>query len=115
MSSFRKPLTVKRYSGGAYDVNGFWVEGTTSTFSISASVQPMSYEEMQLVDENRRGTSTFKIYTDSELITSEKEGQNPDRVIYNSEEYEVTKIGDWHNDVINHYKYVINKVVSNND
>ena len=113
MSRFRKPLTVKRISGGAYDVSGFWVEGTESEITIQASVQPASYKEMELVDENRRETSKFKIYTDTLLRTAEKGSQNPDRVVYNSEEYEVVALGDWHNDVINHYKYLMSKVVSN--
>jgi hypothetical protein len=112
MCEFRKDRTIKRLAGGSY-VNGIWIEGTESQFTIKASVQPMRGQEMLLLDENRRDIASFKIYTDAELITASKNSQNPDKIVLDDGDYEVIKVMPWQNDVINHYKYIVSKVVSN--
>jgi hypothetical protein len=44
MSSFRVPVQISRPAAGSY-VNGVWVAGTDTTFTIRASVQPVSGED----------------------------------------------------------------------
>lgn len=109
---FRQDRTVKRFTGGGY-VKGIYNEGTESQFTIKASVQPMKGQEMLLLDENRRDRAAFKIYSDTELFTASKSSQNPDRVVLNDGDYEVVKVMPWQNNIINHYKYLISKAVSN--
>ncbi len=114
MCKFRQPLVVKRFTGESYDVDGFLIEGTETQINIEASVQPATGKETMLLPENRRETEHYKIYTDTELFTAEKgSSQSPDRVVYVGNDYEVTKLGRWQNGIINHFKYMISKVVSN--
>jgi hypothetical protein len=110
---FRQERTVKRFTGGGYDASGFYNEGTESQFPIKCSVQNPKGQEMMLLDENRRDTAVFRIYADTQLFTASKSSQNPDRVVLDDGDYEVVKVMPWQNNIINHYKYLISKVVSN--
>jgi hypothetical protein len=110
ISSFRKALTVTRYAAGSY-VDGRWVEGVGSTFTIKASVQPLSDREMQLLPEARRNTETYNLFTDTQLRTAEQtQGKNADRVSIYGEMFEVLSVGHWQNDVLNHFKIVVSKL-----
>ncbi len=102
MSSFRRPLVVKRKTTGSY-VDGEWIEGTTTTIDITASVQPLKPEEVQFLDEGRRNSSSYFLFTDTKLnlVTS----ANPDLVTINGVDHEIQKEESWQNNVINHYKY----------
>ncbi len=111
---FRKPLTINRVAG-AYD-HGKWVEGDTIDFEIQASVQPvksLSENEMQSIPEGRRQSAMFRIYTNTELLTTEID-QQPDRAMINGEEFELFVSNPWQNNVINHYKYVLVKMEKQN-
>ena len=106
---FRKPLTIRRVSG-VWD-HGNWIEGSSIDFEISASVQPvtgLSENVMQSIPEARRQSEMYRIYTNTELMTS---GVNevPDRALINGKEFEVFVSNEWQNNVINHYKYVLVK------
>ena len=114
MCKFRQSLVVKRFTGESYDVDGFLVEGTETQISIEASVQPATGKDTLLLPENRREAEHYKIYTDSALFTAEKgSSQSPDRVVFEGSDYEVMKKAPWRNGIINHFKYIISKVVSN--
>lgn len=113
MCKFRQSLIVKRFTGESY-VKGRLVDGTETQISIKASVQPATGRDTKLLPENRREVEHYKIYTDTELFTAEKgSSQSPDRVVYEGNDYEVLKLGRWQNGIINHFKYMISKVVSN--
>lgn len=114
MSSFRKSITVKRTDGGYYNVDGVWQKGTETQFSIQASVQPTTGEDMMLLPENRREVSSFKIFTDTKLFTSKKgSDREPDILVVDGEDYETIIVYRWQNDIINHWKAIISKKVSN--
>jgi hypothetical protein len=115
MSSFRRTLTVSRRATGDYNAGGFYeVSDAPSTFTIEASVQPMSGQEMKLLPENRREEEWTKIYTDTELYSAEKGSTgNADIVTIAGNSYEVFKIFPWLNGVINHYKVFLSKRTTN--
>ena len=86
---------------------GKWVEGSESSFTIKASVQPLSEEELQAMPEGRRTRETYRIFCDDVLNTVE--AQNPDEVVFGGERYEVYSAGKWQNQIINHYTYTISR------
>lgn len=118
MSSFRRTLTVRRRADGNYnqdDNAGFFeVEGEETTFTIEASVQPLSGSDIRLLPENRREEELTKIYTDSELRASEKgSAGNCDIVVIKGRDYEVVTEFPWENNVINHFKYILSRRTTN--
>lgn len=104
---FRKPITVKSKSGGAF-VNGFWVTGSISTSTIQASVQPLSPIDLQTLPENRRDKATFRLYSNYSFNTVGS--NNPDIVVIDGVDYEVISLSVWKNNVINHYKAIVAKI-----
>ena len=112
---FRSPITLRRPSAGSY-VNGIWVEGSYTDSTITASIQPLTGEDMQELPEGRRLSEAFKMYTSTPVMTVQEAGsnQNADRVVFNSKEYEVHEVNPWQNNsnftIVNHYKYLILRV-----
>lgn len=101
----RKPIIRRVLSSGGYDDAGEWVEGSGQTdTTIYATVQPMKPKEMLSLPEGRRERQSYVLYTDTRLNTL-LENNDPDRVIINTNEYEVVKRYNWKNSIINHYKY----------
>lgn len=108
--SFRKPFSVKRTTPGAY-VDGVFVEGTESTITIQASVQPLSDQDLQNLPEGRRESDMVKVYTNSNLnsVGSLGSGQQPDKIIWLGDEYEISSKSVRQMGVINHYRYFATK------
>lgn len=109
MSSFRQTVTVSRRGSGAF-VKGRWTgETEASTFDIKASIQPIRPNEVETLPEGRRNSKAFRLYTSADLrdVTT----QNPDQVSLFGETYEVTAKAPWRNNVINHYKYFVTKLL----
>ena len=101
--SFRKPITIRRKKPGFYE-KGIWVEGSESTFTILANVQPMKPEEVLCLPEGRRETAAIILYTDSALMCVGK--QNCDTVDWFDSLYEVISIEPWQSGIINHFKVI---------
>lgn len=104
---FRSPLTVYRWTDGAY-VNGRWVEATQTTIPITASIQPTTGEDTQLVPEGRNPQKTYKLYTSTPIKTISD--TNPDQIEIFGERYEVIQVFPWQNNanfaIVNHYKFI---------
>lgn len=108
--SFRKPIEIKRTSAGSY-VSGTFVNGSASTITIEASIQPMKSEDMVTLPEGRRLTDFVKLYTSTNLNTvSETTGQQPDRLTWRGHAYECISVDVHQMDVIPHYKCIFVKV-----
>jgi len=107
VSSFRKPFTIRRQSGGTR-TDGHWIEGTETEIDILASVQPLTPREMESLPEGRRTKQAFKIYTDTELKTVES--QSPDHITLYGDDFEVLSVAPYQSDVINHFKAVAVKI-----
>ena len=108
MSTFRRSLNRKTKSAGAM-TNGRWSETTTANGTILASVQPMLPHEMDALPQGRREDQSYTLFTDTELNPIGT--QNPDLITIDGEDYEVAKVSPWQNNVINHYKVFVVKVL----
>lgn len=109
---FRKPLTVKRQSEGAW-VNGFWVAGSETTLTIQASAQPANADDMQLLPDGKRLQGAYKIYTDADLIVAiEGVTQVADKVVINGQDYEISAANPWQNGIIPHNEFMATRVQS---
>jgi hypothetical protein len=104
--SFRKTQTIKRTVPGSY-VNGVYVEGTETTLTIQASVQPMSGNDLVAVPEGRRASDMVKLYTSTDLFSQGDagSGQSPDRLTYRGKDYEIYTKEPNQMGVVSHYKY----------
>lgn len=103
-TQFRSSFTIRRKTAGSY-VNGFWVEGSESTFVIQASVQPVTGLELQALPEARRNSQVVKFYTDTLLLTASPDGAtNPDILEAFGFDFEVFEVQPWQSNVISHYK-----------
>jgi hypothetical protein len=111
MSSFRKPYTINRTNPGAY-VNGEWVAGSATTVAITATIQPVSDQDLINFPAGTRSSDVVKIYTATELNTVEDMGENqqPDRIDWFGHTYEITAKSVRQMSVINHYRYWATKV-----
>lgn len=111
MSSFRKPYTIQRTAPGSY-VNGEWVEGVVSDVPITATIQPVSDQDLINFPAGTRSSDLVKIYTDADLFTVEDMGANqqPDRIDWFGHTYEITSKSIRQMNVINHYRYWATKV-----
>lgn len=107
--ALRGPITVRRRAAGSW-VDGQWVEGSESSITIQASVQPARQDDMEMLPEGRRLTGAYRIYTDAELtIATEAGDQNADIVEIRGADYEVTARADWQNRLIDHRRYIVTR------
>jgi hypothetical protein len=86
-------FTVTRYAAGTYTEGGY-VAGTTSTFSIKASVQPVKGQELMRLPEGERLRDYLAVYTDTQL-RSLQDDKAPDRISIEGYTYEVVAVDDW--------------------
>ncbi len=79
--------TVTRPGAGSH-VNGEWVPGSTSDFSIDASIQPLSARELLVLPEGRRESEIRLVLTTTEV-------RNKDTVAIGSETWEFFNAEEW--------------------
>lgn len=112
MSSFRKLVTIKQFTGGNW-LNGRWQAGSTANININASLQPADSNKIsriiETLPEGRKTTEKYFLYTSTKLTTLQ-EGENPDIALIDGKEFEILREANWNNHVINHYKYLISKI-----
>lgn len=108
----RKTLNIKQFAAGVYNgTTGLWVEGASTTGTITASVQPLRGKEMEMLPEARRESQAYKLYTDTQLFTVDTTtNKNPDQVQINGDWHEVLIVEDWQNEILNHYKVIVVKL-----
>lgn len=108
ISLFRKPLSGQRYGAGTW-TNGRWIEGAPTAIAFDASVQPTTAHELLTLDIARRERQSFTLYTDFKLVALTSGSKNPDVVFLNGGNYEVVQESPWQNNVISHYKFIVQK------
>jgi len=110
VSSFRRPLTITRYPAGSY-VNGVWTQGTPTSVSIRASVQPTSPHDLQRLPEGRRTGRTYTLFSNEQLFPAQQgTATNSDQVTLYGLTFEVISCEQWQNDVIPHYKSIVGEI-----
>lgn len=98
MSFFKShTLTVYRKDGSKDNyVNGYYQEGTSSTFTIECTFQPMRGKSLEPYMEGYNKPEGYAGSTYTEL-------QLKDEIEYNGNKYVVEKVEPWMNNIINHY------------
>lgn len=99
--------TVTRYSASAYGTDGRLDAPTTSTFSILASVQPLTGRDLQRLPEGLRTAELLAVFTETELKT-QGATQDPDSVSIDGFSYEVQTVDRW-GTLGNYYRAVVAK------
>ena len=96
------PSIISHLGTGSYVVNRkdtpTYVKGrlqpyTSTSFTITASVQPLTGNDMRLLPEGARADNTKSLFTPTKLKTTGDAG--PDVVVINSEDYEVFNVESW--------------------
>jgi len=108
-SRFRKTLTVTRGGAGQF-VDGIFQPGTQSSFTIQASVQPTTPDDVELIPAGKRDRLSYTLYSDTALKIANDNTQQPgDRVLIDGETYEAMGRQPWQNNIINHHRTVVVK------
>ena len=88
-------LTVKRAAAGTF-VNGRYVEAAPTTFTILASVQPLTGEDLQILPEAERTSDAVEIFSIAELFaTNYATNKLGDLVTYQGRDYRVSNAENW--------------------
>lgn len=91
-----EPVIRLSYPSSTY-VKGRWQQQTPSESEITASVQPLSGKDTQLLPEGYRLSSTVKIYSSDFLFPGDKENQRAaDRIRWKNNVYEIKLVEDWY-------------------
>jgi hypothetical protein len=86
--------TVTRRGAGTYDSAGVFVPAATSTFSITAAVQPSNGRRLEASAAGQRGGDTRTLHTTTALRTRDNGGA-PDVVTIGSESWTVIECQPW--------------------
>lgn len=85
--------TVTRTEVGAYDENGQYEPGDTSTLTIIADIQPVTGEELQNLREGQRANDVRVVYTNSALVAlDEVNGIVGDLIEHDGEMWRVFRV-----------------------
>lgn len=104
---FRKKLEVERKGQGEF-VDGYWQDGSSSLFSIFASIQGTDAEILETLPEGYRTRESYTLFTDSKLQTAITESATPDIITIEGDKFLVAKITPWqHLDPVKHYEVVV--------
>ena len=108
---FNSQVEVTRMGAGAYDDNGVWQDGKTSTTTIIANVQPLNQREMeqytQVFGFGNRTIMMVKIYTNAELNLDTQMGtQKADVITWLGRKYKIAMCEPWQSNIISHYRYI---------
>lgn len=108
--AFRKSQTIKRQGVGAY-VDGVWIAGAVAQFTINASVQPLSDQDLVNLPSGRRESDVVKMYCADDLIeVGRSTGQEPDVLVWLGKDYEITSKSVRQMGVLPHYRYWCTRV-----
>ena len=102
------PLIVVRKTAGSY-VDGRYVEGATSSFTIRANVQPgLKYNDTQRLPEGERGRLAVRVYTDSEVRARKEgaDGYDADEFEYEGRTYVISWCHHYTMGVLNHWRAI---------
>ena len=106
---FRRALTVTRQQPGQY-VNGIWQPGSESTFTVRASVQPATPDDVALLPSGQENNQAFTLYSDTALhVANEINNTVGDVVDVDGLPYRAMARQPWQNAVVPHHKTVVVK------
>jgi hypothetical protein len=94
----KEVITRRRFAGGTRGTDGRYVPGAATDTPINASVQPIGGVELQTLEEGDRQRDPKRVYTDSDLRTSNQHvtpKTKADHVIIDSVVYQVRRVDTW--------------------
>lgn len=102
--------TVSRFGAGTWSA-GVFTRATPTTFSIVASVQPVTGREIRALPEGRRGDEVRVVYTATALRTEGATG-SADTVSIDGEAWEVFKVESWIAWGETHYRAMVSRTAA---
>lgn len=104
---FRRQLSVFRKPSGEY-VDGVWQPyGDAEKLTITASVQPTSPEDIELLQSGKRKRRAYTLYSDVPFqMADDNKNIEADRVEIDGEMFEIEAVQNWQNSIIPHCKSV---------
>lgn len=98
-------LTVTRKTAGSY-IDGKWVPGSESTFTIQTSWQPANGADLQILEEGKRQSVVFKAYPVEQMLAADPKTQKEGDMItgLDGHKYEVIFVAPNQNAIIPQYK-----------
>jgi hypothetical protein len=110
IDKFGANYTVTRFLPGTY-TKGKWVGGgTSSTFTVVASVQPLKAFEAMAQPEGFRSREMIRIYTKTALqATREDQAVRGDQIVYKGRTYEIMRVEQWdwsYENAMPHFKVI---------
>ena len=112
-SQFDSDILVTRVTPSVLDAStGFFSNSVSSTFLITASVQPASGEDLLIFPEGERTKEFLLLFTETELNTADQDtGQKADQVEFKNKTYEVKKVSPFlTGTTLDHYECIVAKV-----
>lgn len=112
LQPFLSNITVFTVTGGASQP-ALTIANSPQIISATASVQPVTGDEVMLIPEARRDRENYSFFTSTQILGVTT--QNPDQVTvlkapFAGIVFEVIQIWDWQNNStftnVNHYKYI---------
>lgn len=101
--------TVTRFDEGE-NVDGVWVSGATTTFTIIACVQPATNlqrvvggADMRSLESNERTDNVRVLWTRTALHPRDRE-EDSDRILIDGRQYKVFRVEKWTYDGEQHYR-----------
>ncbi len=113
IQSLGKVFTVERRAAGSWNtVTGVFDKGALSTLTPTLVIQPMKPNEVLLLPEHRRQMESVKVYSVTELLTTDEKAQTTtDVLIYRGLRWEILQIGHWNEaPFLKHFKYAAVKI-----
>lgn len=108
---FNTNVEILRTTTGQYDDDGVWQEGTQSSLSVIANVQPLNTREIeqytQILAGGNRTISMVKVYTNAILLTdAQMTGQTADILVWRGKHYKIAMQEEWQSNIISHFRYI---------
>lgn len=97
--------TVTRAGAGTYTA-GRYVAASPSTFTITASVQPVTGRELLALPEGQRAEDLRVLYTATALRTRDANGA-ADSIAIGGENYTVIRVETWSGVTAGHYRVTV--------
>jgi len=109
LDCFEVDVTVTRQDTAVTFVNGRAVQAPTSTFTIRASVQPTTPDDLQELPELERSTESIMLLSETELFTTRQNGsQAADLIEYRGVQWKVIMVERFDTSLLdlNHYTII---------
>jgi hypothetical protein len=111
MMFFNTNVEILRTTTGQYDDDGVWQEGTQSSMSVIANVQPLNTREIeqytQILTGGNRTISLVKVYTNAILLTDvQMTGKTADILVWRGKHYKIAMQEEWQSNIISHFRYI---------